>query len=317
MEKFSKDQIIELITNFRSEHPNGVVVIWGATTTWKTRLSLELAQTFPIEVISADSRQVYKYMDIWTDKLSREDQQNVPHHCIDIVLPDQTFTAGQRKKYAIQAIGDIQQRKKIPVIVWGTGLYIDMLYRNYAMPEIAPQPELRSELYEKERQQPWRLHAELQRLDPEEAQKHHANSLPYLVRALEIIHVSWTTKTALAAENAVEWPLLMLWLRRDKDETNKKINKRIGEMLEEWLITEVQRLLDNGYGPEAVAMQGIWYKEIVWYLQWVYDLERAVELLKRNTHHLAKKQRTRFRRYIMDAKMSPKANVTYRVFEVE
>lgn len=304
------------MTAFREAFPEGIVIIRWATTTWKTKLSLELADHFPVEIISADSRQVYTYMDIWTDKISKERQAKVPHHAIDIVFPDEVFTAWQRKKLAQQKIHEIQQRWHLPVIAWGTGLYIDMLYKNFAMPQVEPQMELRNELYAREALENGRLHKELQRIDPQEAQKLHANSTPYLVRALEIFHATGKTKTELAVENPVREPILMLWLRREKDDTNRRINKRIGEMVKWGLIEEVQRLLNNGYGPDAVAMKWIGYKEIVWYLNKEYDLERAVELLKRNTHHLAKKQRTRFRRYIAESRQMPKENVTYKTFMI-
>lgn len=317
MEQLQLDLVLEHIRIFKEASPQGVVIFWWATTTWKTRLSLEVAQHLPLEVISADSRQVYTYMNIGTDKLSKEQQANVPHHAIDIITPDQTYTAGQRKELARKTIPEIQQRNKTPFVVGGTGLYIDMLYKNYAMPEVNPDEIFRKELYANEEKTPGRLYEKLQQVDPEEAHKHHPNSLPYLVRALEILHATGKTKTELASEKAVERPLLMIGLRREKEETNRKINKRIGEMMQEWLIEEVQRLLANGYTASAVAMQGIGYKEVVWYLAGEYDVEKAIELLKRNTHYLAKKQRTRFRRYIMDAKMNPKPGVTYKVFAVE
>lgn len=310
-------EIYTHVSSFREVYPQGSVVIRWATTTWKTMLSLELADHFPVEIISADSRQVYTYMDIWTDKISKERQSKIPHHGIDMILPDQVFTAWQRKKFAEEKISEIQKRWNLPVITGGTWLYIDMLYKNFAMPQVEPQIEYRKWLYERESHEAGRLYKELQRIDPVEAQKLHANSTPYLVRALEIFHMTWKTKTELAVENAVKWPILMIWLRREKDDTNRRINKRIGEMVKWGLIEEVQRLLDNWYGPQAVAMQGIGYKEIVGYLHKEYDLERAIELLKRNTHYLAKKQRTRFRKYILDAKVKPKENVQYRVIYLD
>lgn len=312
-----QDIIIPGIRAFREEFPEWIVIIRWATTTWKTKLSLELAEYFPIEIISADSRQVYTYMDIWTDKISKEWQSKIPHYGIDLVQPDQTFTAWQWKHYAEEKIIEIQKHENMPVIAGGTWLYIDMLYKNFAMPQVEPQIEYRKWLYERESEDNWSLYKELQAIDPAEAQKLHPNSLPYLVRALEIFHVTWKTKTELAVENPVKRPIYMIWLRREKEDTNRRINKRIGEMMKWGLIEEVQRLLENWYGPQAVAMQGIGYKEIVWYLQKEYDLERAIELLKRNTHYLAKKQRTRFRKYILDAKVNPKQQVQYQVIYLD
>jgi tRNA dimethylallyltransferase len=290
-----------------------VALIWWATTTWKTALSLEIAHQIPIEIISADSRQVYKYMDIGTDKVTNEEQARVPHHCLDIVNPDQTFTAGQWKKTVETLIPQIHARWALPVIVWWTGLYIDMIYKNYSLPDIPPQNELRRLLYEQEKATPWSLYKYLHDLDPTEAQKHHPHSLPYLVRALEICITTGKKKSELVTEQPVKRPLYMFGLWREKEDTNKRINIRIMEMMSSWLVDEVASLLERWFGADAVAMQGIWYKEIVWYIQWSYAYERAVELLKRNTHYLWKKQRTRFKRYIAHAKANPKENVFYSV----
>lgn len=307
------------IVEFLGMYPNGVIIIRWATATGKTGLSLEIGSDEALtrdfgqfEIISADSRQVYKGMDIGTDKCMLEQQQGIPHWGFDLVNPDETFTAGQWKVYAEQKIQEIQERGHVPLIVWGTGLYIDMLYRNFAMPELAPQQERRDAMMVKENETPGYLYAELQRIDSEEAQKHHANSTRYLLRALEICHFTGKTKTELSGELPVKRPMLLLGLWREKEETNMLINARIRELFDRGLVDEVRGLLDAWYAAELQAMQGIGYKEIVGYLQWEYSLEKAEEFLKRNTHHLAKKQRTWFRRYLIDAKINPKENVVYR-----
>lgn len=305
--------IKKTVQHFYTTNPTWLVVIRWATATGKTRLSVELSQHVPIEVLSADSRQVYRYMDIWTDKISNDIREKLPHHLIDIITPDQSYTAGQRKQDIYNLIPQIQQRGNHAFVVWGTGLYIDMLYKNFAMPDVPPQEEWRIAMYEKETQNPWFLYKEVYRVDPQEAQKHHPNSLRYLLRALEIYTFTGQTKTTLSVEQPVDRPVLMIGLRREKEETNILINARIKEMFSHGLIEEVQWLLKQGYSPTLQSMQGIGYKEIVGYLQGEYNREKAEELLKRNTHHLAKKQRTRFRRYIMDAKTAPKTNVEYQV----
>lgn len=139
-------------------------------------------------------------MDIGTDKITLEQQQAVPHRAIDVVDPDEEFTAGQWKALAQQKIAEIQSRNKIPFVVGGTGLYHDMLYRNFSMPEIAPQRERRTQMEAKESASPGLLFAELQKVDPEEAMKHHPNSLRYILRALEIAVFSGRTKTAWSGE---------------------------------------------------------------------------------------------------------------------
>lgn len=301
------------INSFKENNPDWVVVIWWATATWKSRLSVELSQFFPMEVISSDSRQIFRKMDIWTDKISSEIRAKIPHHQIDIVDPDQTYTAWEWKDDSEKIIDDILVRWKFPFIVWWTWLYIDTIYRNYSMPECSPHYDLRAELEEKEKENPGILHQELMKVDPEEAAKLHPNSIRYIIRALEIFYVTWKTKTEGYIQQPVRHPLLMLWLWRDKETTNQLINARIKEMFKMWLVDEVDALLKEWYSPSLQSMQWIWYKEVVRYLQWEYNYEKMEEYLKRDTHHLAKKQRTWFRRYIAEWIQSPKENVMYKV----
>ena len=301
------------IDSFKESNPDWVVVIWWATATWKSRLSVELSQFFPMEVISSDSRQIFRKMDIWTDKISSEIRAKIPHHQIDIVDPDQTYTAWEWKDDSEKIIDDILVRWKFPFIVWWTWLYIDTIYRNYSMPECSPHYDLRAGLEEKEKKNPGILHQELMKVDPEEAAKLHPNSIRYIIRALEIFHVTWKTKTEGYIQQPVRHPLLMLWLWRDKETTNQLINARIKEMFKMWLVDEVDALLKEWYSPSLQSMQWIWYKEVVRYLQWEYNYEKMEEYLKRDTHHLAKKQRTWFRRYIAEWIQSPKENVMYKV----
>lgn len=306
-----------LVDTFITQNPNGVVVIRGATATGKTALSVWLAEYFPVEIIGADSRQLFRGMDIWTDKISQEIREKIPHHQIDIINPDEHYTAGQWKFDTEKIIADIQWRWRIPVIVWWTWLYIDTIYKNFSMPEIPPNTELRESLYAKEAAHPWCLRTELYKIDPTEANKHHMNSIRYIIRALEIYYTSGKTKTESFTAHPPKWPLLMIWLRRSKDETNKRINKRIHEMLDEGLIEEVQWLLDQWYSPELQSMQGIWYKEVVQYINKEINKDKCEELIKRNTHYLAKKQRTRFRRYIADAQMNTNSDIIFHTFMID
>ena len=303
-----------LIDDFIAKYPNGVVVIRWATATGKTALSLEMAKHFPVEIIGADSRQLFCGMDIGTDKISKEVREKIPHHQIDIISPNGHYTAWQRQTDTENIIRDIQTRGSIPMIVWWTGLYIDTIYKNFSMPELPPNPALREELYTKEEAKPWYLWNELFRVDPAEANKHHMNSLRYIIRALEIYYTSGKTKTESFTANPPQWPLLMIGLWRGKDETNKRINKRIHEMFDEWLIEEVQWLLDQWYDPSLQSMQWIGYKEVVEYIQRKINKDKCEELIKRNTHYLAKKQRTWFRRYIADAQLNTNPNITFHTF---
>jgi tRNA dimethylallyltransferase len=221
------------------------------------------------------------------------------------------YTAWERKKDTEEIVEKILSENNLPIIVWGTGLYIDTIYKNFDMPDVEPDFELRKKLYEEEETNPWILYKRLQEVDPLEAQKLHPHTLRYIVRALEIYYKTGKPKSELAKQRPVKWPLLMIWLWREKEDTNKRINKRIKKQIESGLVDEVKWLLDQGYSPDLQSMQGLGYKEIVWYLQWKYDLDKAVEILKRNTHRYAKRQRTWFRRYIAESKQAPRQNVKY------
>ncbi|HRX63768.1 MAG TPA: tRNA (adenosine(37)-N6)-dimethylallyltransferase MiaA [Candidatus Absconditabacterales bacterium] len=304
------------IEKFRKDNPDGIVIIWGATATGKSRLSVELAKFFDVEIISSDSRQIFKKMNIGTDKVSKDILDKIPHHQINIVNPDENYTAGQWQKDAKRQIKEIQSRGKLPMIVGGTGLYIDTIYKNFDMPEIGPDPKFRADMEEKEKKEPGYVYKELKKIDPEEAEKLHPNSTRYIIRALEIFHKSGKTKTESFREQEVDQPILMIGIGRDKEETNKLINSRIGEMIDNGLIEEVKGLLDEGYSPTLQSIGGIGYKEVVGYLQGKYDIDEMENLLNKNTQHLAKKQRTWFRRYIFDGEKHPKKDVYYKVWEL-
>ena len=301
---------------FLSEFSDWTIIIRWATATWKSKLSLLLSDFFPVEIISADSRQIFRWMDIWTDKVSLEYREKIKHYQIDIVNPDETYTAWQRKFDVENEVEEILSHKKHPIIVWWTGLYIDTIYKNFQMPECAPNYEYRNKLQKKEDSTPWYVYKLLQKIDPEEASKLHPNATRYIIRALEIYHETWKTKTELFLHQLVKHPLLMLWLRREKEETNMRINARIKEMLKSWLVDEVKWLLDKWYSSDLQSMQWIGYKEVIWYIQWQYDYDMMEELLRKNTHYLAKKQRTRFRRYIAEWIQNPRDNVQYKVYNL-
>lgn len=307
----------ETIEDFLKKNSDGIIIIRWATATGKSKLSVELSKFFDIEIISADSRQIFKYMDIGTDKISLDIRKQIPHYQIDIINPDEYYTAGQWQKDTKNIIKQIQKNKKIPFIVWGTGLYIDTLYKNFSMPEIGPNQEFRSEMEKLERETPGYLHNALMKIDPNEAEKLHPNSTRYIIRALEIFHESGKTKTESFLQQNVDQPILMLGIWREKEETNNLIDIRINEMIKNWLVEEVQWLLNQWYTKNLQSMQGIGYKEVVWFLEWEYNQKKMIQLLQDNTHYLAKKQRTWFRRYIDDEINNPKDNVFYKVFNLE
>jgi tRNA dimethylallyltransferase len=219
------------IEQFLENNQKGTVIIRGATATGKSKLSVLLSEYFSTEIISADSRQIFRKMDIGTDKISKEIRAKIPHHQIDIVNPDESYTAGQRKEDSEKTIENIIKKGKIPLIVGGTGLYIDTIYKNFSMPECPPDAALRKHLQQQEEQHSGFLYQALEKIDPEEARKLHPNSTRYLIRALEIFHLTGQTKTENYQQQPVKHPLLLLGLRREKEETNRRINARIKEMI--------------------------------------------------------------------------------------
>ena len=309
-------EVKDCCQNFLGKFSDGTIVIRWATATWKSKLSLLLSDFFPFEIISADSRQIFRWMDIWTDKVPLQWREKIPHYQIDIVNPDETYTAWQRKFDVENDVEKILSHKKHPIIVWWTWLYIDTIYKNFQMPECPPNYEYREELQKRENLEPWYVYNLLQQIDPDEASKLHPNATRYIIRALEIYHETWKTKSELFLHQPVKHPLLMIGLWREKEETNMLINARIKEMLKIWLVDEVEWLLNKWYDPSLQSMQWIWYKEVIGYIRWEYGYDEMEELLKKNTHYLAKKQRTRFRRYIAEWIQTPRDNVEYRVFNL-
>lgn len=302
------------IQQFHDKNPNGVIVLRWATATGKSKLSLLLSEFFSCEIISADSRQIFRYMDIATDKVSEQIRQKVPHHQINIIDPDENYTAGQRQHDTFEIISQIQQRWKIPMIVGGTWLYIDTIYKNFSLPTIPPNPKLRIDLEKKEAESPGWLHAELEKVDPTQAASIHPKSLRYLIRALEIFYMTGKTKTELFVQQPLPFPLLMIGLRREKEDSNTRIDTRIQEMVKQGLIQEVEWLLARGYGAWLQSMQGIWYKETLAYLDGQYDKETLIEQIQIATHRLAKRQRTWFRRYIADSQTQQDDKIKHLIY---
>ncbi len=304
------------IKDFVSRHPDGIVIVFGQTATGKTRLSIWLSEFFDIEVISADSRQVYRYMDIGTDKIGTDIREKILHHQIDIINPDEIYTAWERQSDSYKIIDKIKSSGKIPFIVWWTGLYIDTIYYNFTLPTIPPDPDYRKSLEVSEIKNPGTLWTKLQEIDPIEASKNHPNSTRYIIRALEIHHKIWKTKSELMQRQPVRYPILMFGLDQDINIWNKLIDERIEQMLGNWLVDEVRWLLDMWYDPNTNSLQTIDYKQVIWYLMWDYGYDDMVSKLQIVNHQLAKKQRTRFRRYKNDMENNPIKDVVYKFYDI-
>lgn len=275
-----------------------ILVIVGPTAVGKTQLSLEIGQALSGEVISADSMQVYRGMDIGTAKPSIEEQRQVPHHLIDIRDPDQTFNAADFVSLAEEAVADIASRSKTPIVSGGTGLYIDALVDGFLFPDSKPDPKLRRELRLRASKEPDSLYEELKKVDPKSAERLHPNDLRRIVRALEVYYRTGKPISVLqqkAAQQEKPYNPLFIGLTRDRPELYERINKRVDQMLLDGLVDEVTQLIGR-YPHQPTALQALGYKEIVWYLQNKMSLEEAVEVLKRDTRRYAKRQLSWFRR---------------------
>ncbi|WP_424452489.1 tRNA (adenosine(37)-N6)-dimethylallyltransferase MiaA [Paenibacillus pinisoli] len=275
-----------------------LLVLIGPTAVGKTALSLSIAQAWNAEIISGDSMQVYRTMDIGTAKIQGDERQGVPHHLIDIREPEEAYSAADFQAEAASAIADIASRGKLPFVVGGTGLYVESLCYNYQFAERGSDEAFRAEMeaYSEEHGAE-ALHRKLAEVDPVAAERLHQNDVRRVIRALEVQHTTGQSFTDQQAGQKKESPynLVMIGLTMDRAELYRRIELRIDEMLKEGLVEEVERLLARNLPPHAVPMQALGYKEIARYLRGECSYEAAVELLKRDTRRFAKRQLSWFR----------------------
>lgn len=275
-----------------------LLVLLGPTAVGKTGLSLDLAAAYEAEIISGDSMQVYRGMDIGTAKITSEEMKSIPHHLIDIHDPDFPFSAAEFQEQARKAIQDISDRGKLPFIVGGTGLYIESLCYGFQFSEAVADEAFRKEQDDyAEAHGALALHARLEAVDPISAARLHPNDRRRIIRALEIHHQTDTTLSSSHAAQTKESPydLCIIGLTMDRKILYKRIEDRIDLMLADGLVDEVKTLLERGYGRGLVSMQGLGYKEIAAYLEGETTYEEAVTLLKRDTRRFAKRQLSWFR----------------------
>lgn len=273
-----------------------MIVVTGPTGVGKTNIAIELALRLNAEIVSVDSRQIYRFMDIGTAKPTLEQRRLVPHHLIDIVYPDEYYSVYNFRNDALRTISQIRARGKIPLLVGGTGLYIDALTRGIF--EGAPRNEqLRQELLEKESREPGRLRKMLEGIDPEAASRIHVNDLKRTIRALEVWFQTGCTISQLQRASKPSGNFTIVVLTRDRRELYDRINVRVERMIEEGLVEEVKSLLKMGYSKDLNALKTIGYQEVIEYLEGKESFERTVEKIKRNTRHFARRQLIWFRRY--------------------
>lgn len=279
-----------------------LVIIGGPTACGKTELSIRLAKAIDGEIISADSMQVYRYMDIGTAKVTKEEADGVPHYLVDELLPDEPYNVMLFQKKAKAYMEQIWAKGKVPILVGGTGFYINALLYDNAFTETDGDTTFREECYALAEQQGADvLYQKLLDIDPEYAKTTHANNIKRVTRALEYHHM---TGQKFSAHNAEEkqkqspYEAVVVILTMERQKLYERIEKRIDLMMEAGLLDEVKKLLDMGYGGDLVSMQGLGYKEFLPYFAGEISLEQAVEDLKTGTRRFAKRQLTWFRRQL-------------------
>lgn len=276
-----------------------LIILTGPTAVGKTALSIELAKDLNAEIISADSMQIYEYMDVGSAKVTKEEMDGVVHHLIDEVKPDYAFSVSEFQKRANKYIKDIDDREKKVLVTGGTGLYLNSLIYNMDFAKSNSNSKLREELeLELKEKGIDYMHEKLKALDEDAANRIHKNNTKRVIRALEVCldgKKMQDFSTDLKYNENYE-PIIIV-LNRDREVLYERINKRVDIMMENNLIDEVKHLLDMGYDKNLISMQGIGYKEIVKYLEGEYSLDEAVEIIKRDSRRYAKRQITWFKRY--------------------
>lgn len=277
-----------------------LVILVGPTAIGKTAISIQIAKKIDGEIISADSMQIYKYMDIGTAKVNEEEMNSIKHYMIDEILPNEEFSASDFQQKAKYYIKTIANKGKIPMLVGGTGLYINSIVYNLDFTNAVSDWELRAK-YNRiaEKFGNGYLHEELKKVDLESYNRIHINDRKRIIRALEIYHITGKPMSYYYKkfrEENKEYRLIFLGLNMNRKRLYERINKRVDTMIEKGIIDEVKNLLSKGYSPSSIALQGLGYKEIIKYLEGEWSLEEAIHILKRDTRRFAKRQITWFRR---------------------
>ena len=276
-----------------------IIAVCGPTAVGKTKYAIEAAKAFGGEVVSCDSMQLYKYMDIGSAKPTAEELSQVPHHLVDLIDPADAFSVAEYQKLAREAIEDIFTRGKVPVIAGGTGLYLNSILYDMDFSNAKQDQNLRLQL-EKEAEEfgPEYLHNKLRELDSEAASRIHPNNIKKVVRAIEGALSGDNIKDFKECNTKVkDFERILIGLTRDREELYDRINLRVDLLVEQGLFDEVKGLLDKGLTESDISMKGIGYKEIIGYFNGKYTEEEAIDLIKKNTRHLAKRQITWFKRY--------------------
>ena len=277
-----------------------IIVIVGPTASGKTALSIEVAKRIGGEIISADSMQIYKDMDIGTAKVTKEEMQGINHYLIDFVSPEKRYTVSDFKKDAENAIKEILEKGKVPIIVGGTGLYVNSLIYGIEYQEMKFDENYREELMKKAYTEEGlkSLYNEALKIDPEATKKISSNDKKRIVRILEIYNATGKTKTEqeiLSRQKGVEYDYKVYGILMDREKLYNRINLRVDKMIEQGLIEEVKALCEK-YKDFPTAMQGLGYKEVVEYFNGILSKEEMIEKIKQESRRYAKRQMTWFRK---------------------
>lgn len=276
-----------------------LIILTGPTAVGKTDLSIQLAKAVDAEIVSADSMQIYKYMDIGSAKVTEEEMQGVKHYLVDEIEPDMPFSVSEYKRMAEEYIDEISSRGKNVIVTGGTGLYLNSLIYDMDFGKSDANQELREKLNkELEENGPAYMYEKLVSLDKEAAERIHPNNTKRVIRAIEVA-MSGEKMNDFSKDlryNKKYRPIIIV-LNRDRQALYDRINLRVDIMLKNGLIEEVKGLLEKGYTKDMISMQGIGYKEIIKYFDGEYTLDEAIEIIKRDSRRYAKRQLTWFRRY--------------------
>ena len=271
-------------------------ILMGPTAVGKTSISIDLAKKLNGEIISADSMQIYKYMNIGTAKVTPNEMEGIPHYLIDIIYPDENFTVSDYKRMATKYIKKINQKNKLPIVVGGTGLYINSLVYKLNFASVPPNDEVRLKLETYDNQY---LHSKLIEVDRITGERISVNDRKRIIRALEIWKISGKTPSEYNnnfREETDEYNPIMVCLNMDREKLYKRINDRVDLMIELGLVDEVRNILNMGYNKDLVSMQGIGYKEIIMYLENKISLDDSINKIKQGSRNYAKRQLTWFKR---------------------
>lgn len=296
--------LLSELKHFIKTSQNPLLVILGPTASGKTALSLKIAEEIEnmpngkvCEIISTDSRQIYKGLEIGSDILSKKDRKGIPHHMMAITTPDKELSLAEYKDEATKIINKIKAKKHIPMLVGGTGLYISAIIEGYDVPRVPPDLSLREKLHkEAEKKGNEAVHAKLKKLDPTAATQIHPNNLRYVIRAIEINMKTGHNKPNLKAKTP-QYDVFMIGINWPREDLYKRIEQRVELQLKRGLIKEVEALLSKSYALDLPAMTSLGAKELIPYLKGTSTLEECIETLKKNTRNYSKRQMTWFRRY--------------------